>query len=140
MRKGDAGVSERLLLVARDVEDVAEGGDLDGPAYAGAPQRLRDAQAEAARLEVRRELAHHQVPPHRHFHRLGLLPLILLLQLLLLVVALRAAAVPGRGLVEGQPAGEDAVVGGLDAEEEADAGGQHGGGGESSQRRRDAEG
>lgn len=141
MRQGDAGVSERLLLGGRDAADVAEGGDLDGPADAGAPQRLRDARGEVARAGAAREAAPLEVPPHRHLHRLGLLPLVLLLLLQLLVevvVALRAdAAAHGRGCVGDRSAEEDAVVGGSYAQEKvvAGAGGEHGGGASSPWRR-----
>ena len=142
MRQGDAGVGERLLLGGGDAGGVAEGGDLDGPADAGAPQRRGDARAEAARVDAAGEAAPLQVPPHRHLHRPGLRPIvllplaILLLLLQLAVVAPRGGAVAGRGGGEGsQAAGEDAAAGGLDAEEEADAAGEHGGGGRSPWRR-----
>ena len=139
MRQGDAGVGERLLLGGWDAADVAEGGDLDGPADAGAPQRLRDARGEVARAGAAREAAHLEVPPHRHLHRLGLLPLVLLLlQLVVVVVALRADDAPGRGCVGGRAAEEDAVVGGSGSyaeEKVAGARGEHGGGASSPWRR-----
>lgn len=127
MRQDDASVSERLLLGERDVADVAEGGDLDGPSDAGAPQRFRDARGEVARAGAAREAAPLEVPPDRHLHRLGLLPLVL--PLLVVVVPLRADAAPGRGHVGGRAAEEDAMVGGSNAEEKvAGARGEHGGG------------
>lgn len=143
MRQGDAGVGKRLLLGGRDACDVAEGGDLDGPADAGAPQRLRDARGEVARVGAAREAAPLEVPPHRHLHRLGLLPVVLLLLLLLqllvevvVVALLRADAAPGSGCVGGRAAEEDAVVGGSYPQEKvAGARGDHGGGARSPWRR-----
>lgn len=77
MRECDAGGGEGLLGGAGEHVDVAEGGDLDGPADAGGAQRRRDARGDAAWVGARRELAPLEVPPHRHFHRLALLRLLL---------------------------------------------------------------
>ena len=77
MRKRDAGSREGLLDVTFELGDIAEGGDLDGPSYAGGAQGRRDSRGHAAGVTVGRNLAPMEVPPHRNLHRLALFLLLL---------------------------------------------------------------